>query len=104
MTLLSKHAINEGVKIKEYLVLTQTTISQIVPQWTFGTRQSPMQLFHLMLVCWMMLLSIQIVITEVLGVLYLGTLQSIQPQWLITQEPLLGPELVLSVILTVGMG
>ena len=103
MTLLSKQAINEGVKIKEYLVLTQTTISQIVPQRTFGTRQSPMQLFHLMLVCWMMLLSIQIVITEVLGVLYLGTLQSIQPQWLITQEPLLGPELVLSVIMTVGM-
>ena len=101
MTLLSKHAINEGVKIKEYLILTQTTISQIVPQWTFGTRQSPMQL---MLVCWMMLLSIQVVTTEVLGVLYLGTLQSIQPQWLITQEPLLGPELVLSVILTVGMG
>ena len=54
----------------EYLVLTQTTILQIVLQWSFGTRQSPMQFFHLMLVCWMILLSIQVVTTEVLGMWY----------------------------------
>ena len=74
--------------------------SQVVLQETFGTHRL---ISCLMLVYWRMLLSIQVVTTVVLGVLYCRTLDSAQPQWLTTMAPLLVQQLVLSVMWTVSM-
>ena len=74
--------------------------SQVALQETFGTHQL---ISCLMLVYWRMLLSIQIVITVVLGVLHWETLHSTQPQLLTTLALLLVPGLVLSVMWTVVM-
>ena len=74
--------------------------SQVVLHETFGTHRL---ISCLILVYWKMLLSIQVVMTIVLGVLHWETLHSTQPQWLTTLVPLLVPELALSVIGAVGM-
>ena len=58
----------------------------------------------LMLVYWvMLLLSIQLVMTAVLGVLYWRTPHSTQPRWLTTVERLLVPVLALFVTMPVDM-
>ena len=75
--------------------------SQIALWCSFGTYQQLMLIFWLMSVHWR--ISIQVVTTVVLGVLYWGTIDSTQPQWLTILEPLLVPGLVLSVMRTVGM-
>ena len=77
--------------------------SQVVLQETFGTCQLLVLVSSLILLYWRMLLSIQVVMTVVMGVLYWKTLHSTEPQWLTTMAACLVQQLVLSVIGAVSM-